>query len=351
MELPASPFTMPGLDPDLLREGLIAYSCVVLWIALSAGVILFNKYILSEYGFPYPVALTLIHMGFCSFVAVLVVRVFQWIPSNNMDSDMYFKAVVPIGALYAVTLWLGNTAYLYISVSFIQMLKALMPVAVFSTGTLMGTETFSTNTFINMIVVTVGVMIASYGEINFVVVGVMVQLASIASESTRLTLVQILLQRRGLKLNPFTTMYYISPACFAFLTIPFVFLEAPKMAEDPTFKFDFWVIGLNACVALALNLAVFLLIGKTSALSMNVAGVVKDWLLIGLSVWLFNAPVSSLSLEGYLLAFAGVCYYNYSKLKANAGPKEDPKDAPTKPKEPSVKELESLLEEGRTVTK
>ena len=58
----------------------------------------------------------------------------------------------------------------------------------------MGTETFSTNTFINMIVVTVGVMIASYGEINFVVVGVMVQLASIASESTRLTLVQILLQ-------------------------------------------------------------------------------------------------------------------------------------------------------------
>ena len=44
----------------------MAYSCVVLWISLSAGVILFNKYILSSYGFPYPVALTLMHMGFCS---------------------------------------------------------------------------------------------------------------------------------------------------------------------------------------------------------------------------------------------------------------------------------------------
>ena len=41
-------------------------------------------------------------------------------------------------------------------------------------------------------------------------------------------------------------------------------------------------------------MAVFLLIGKTSALTMNIAGVVKDWLLIGLSVMLYkcvSAPV------------------------------------------------------------
>ena len=41
---------------------------------------------------------------------------------------------------------------------------------------------------------TAGVAIASYGEINFVVIGVIVQLVSVATESTRLTLVQILLQ-------------------------------------------------------------------------------------------------------------------------------------------------------------
>ena len=41
---------------------------------------------------------------------------------------------------------------------------------------------------------TVGVAIASYGEINFVVIGVVLQLISVATESTRLTLVQILLQ-------------------------------------------------------------------------------------------------------------------------------------------------------------
>ena len=70
------------------------------------------------------------------------------------------------------------------------MLKALMPVSVFAVGCAFGTESFSVNTLVNMIVVTVGVAIASYGEINLVWVGVALQLLSVASESTRLTLVR-----------------------------------------------------------------------------------------------------------------------------------------------------------------
>lgn len=48
----------------------------------------------------------------------------------------------------------------------------------------------------------------------------------------------------------------------------------------------------NAAAAFGLNMSVFMLIGKTSALTMNVAGVIKDWLLIGLSVLIFKAQVS-----------------------------------------------------------
>jgi hypothetical protein len=42
-------------------------------------------------------------------------------------------------------------------------------------------------------------------------------------------------------------------------------------------------------------MSVFLLIGKTSALTMNVAGVLKDWLLIGVSVLLYKwvAPAAA----------------------------------------------------------
>lgn len=48
------------------------------------------------------------------------------------------------------------------------------------------------------------------------------------------------------------------------------------------------IIKEPRCHVTGLNLSVFLLIGKTSALTMNVAGVVKDWLLIALSVAIYG---------------------------------------------------------------
>lgn len=49
---------------------------MLLWIVLSAAVIMANKYILDRDmgGFPYPLTLTCTHMAFCSLFAWLLVR-------------------------------------------------------------------------------------------------------------------------------------------------------------------------------------------------------------------------------------------------------------------------------------
>lgn len=49
---------------------------------------------------------------------------------------------------------------------------------------------------------------------------------------------------------------------------------------------------------------------------MNVAGVVKDWLLIAFSWSVILDRVTSLNLLGYGIAFIGVCFYNHAKLQA-----------------------------------
>jgi hypothetical protein len=66
-----------------------------------------------------------------------------------------------------------------------------MPMAVFLVGNLFGTEAYTSKRMANMVVVTIGVAIAAYGEINFVLIGVILQLISIAVEATRLTMVQV----------------------------------------------------------------------------------------------------------------------------------------------------------------
>ena len=58
-----------------------------------------------------------------------------------------------------------------------------------------------------------------------------------------------LLQRRGLKLNPVTTLYYIAPCCFCFLLVPFAFIEAPRILNDPHVRIDPFIFLSNAAAA------------------------------------------------------------------------------------------------------
>ncbi|XP_011093559.1 probable sugar phosphate/phosphate translocator At4g32390 [Sesamum indicum] len=331
-----------ALSEGVLKKIVLSYTYVAIWIFLSFTVIVYNKYILDRklYNWPYPISLTMIHMAFCSSLAYILVRIFKVVDPVTMSWDLYLKSVVPIGLLYSLSLWLSNSAYIYLSVSFIQMLKALMPVAVYTIGVLLKKEVFKSETMANMISISIGVGIAAYGEAKFDSWGVILQLGAVAFEATRLVMIQILLTSKGITLNPITSLYYVAPCCLVFLFFPWVFVEYPVLRESSSYHLDYVIFGTNSFCAFALNLAVFLLVGKTSALTMNVAGVVKDWLLIAFSWSVIMDTVTPINLFGYALAFLGVAYYNHSKLMALKA-----KDAQKKSQQPDDEEAGRLLEQ------
>ncbi|XP_029121285.1 probable sugar phosphate/phosphate translocator At3g17430 isoform X3 [Elaeis guineensis] len=232
-----------------------------------------------------------------------------------MTFQIYATCVIPISAFFASSLWFGNTAYLHISVAFIQMLKALMPVATFLMAVICGTDKLRCDVFLNMVLVSVGVVISSYGEIHFNVIGTVYQVTGIFAEALRLVLTQVLLQKKGLTLNPVTSLYYIAPCSFLFLFVPWYLLEKPAM-EISQIQFNFWIFFSNALCALALNFSIFLVIGRTGAVTIRVAGVLKDWILIALSTIVFpESAITGLNIIGYAIALCGVVMYNYLKVK------------------------------------
>ena len=81
----------------VLREVVRSYTYVLIWMGISISVILFNKWLLAFSGFPFPIALTLWHMIFCSFVGVMAVRVLKVVKSHNMTAQDYYTRVMPIG--------------------------------------------------------------------------------------------------------------------------------------------------------------------------------------------------------------------------------------------------------------
>ncbi|XP_054816686.1 probable sugar phosphate/phosphate translocator At3g14410 isoform X1 [Prosopis cineraria] len=307
---------------DQRKDGLLTYSYLLLYIALSSGQIFFNKWVLSskEINFPYPLALTLLHMVFSSVLCFVLTKILKVMKvEEGMTTEIYVTSVVPIGAMFAMTLWLGNTAYLYISVSFAQMLKAIMPVAVFVLGVAVGLEVMSCRMLVIMSVISFGVLVASYGEININWVGVIYQMGGVVGEALRLIFMEIFVKRKGLKLNPISVMYYVSPCSALCLFIPWVFLEKTKMEEHGSWNFPPTVLILNCLCTFALNLSVFLVITHTSALTIRVAGVVKDWVVVLLSAVLFaDTKLTIINLFGYAIAIVGVAAYNNHKLKKEA---------------------------------
>ena len=67
-------------------------SCTRHPATLIPAVILYNKWLLTWGGFPYPVALTLWHMAFCSTLAFGIIKL-GFVQPIDMSAELYLKWV------------------------------------------------------------------------------------------------------------------------------------------------------------------------------------------------------------------------------------------------------------------
>lgn len=102
---------------------------------------------------------------------------------------------------------------------------------------------------------------------------------------------------------------HVSTCSFVFLFVPWYLLEKPEM-EVSQIQFNFWIFFSNALCALALNFSIFLVIGRTGAVTIRVAGVLKDWILIALSTLIFpESTITTLNITGYAIGKLNVSSY------------------------------------------
>ncbi|KAH6680472.1 triose-phosphate transporter [Halenospora varia] len=304
---------LPTIEaPSLKNVAIHPALYVISWIFFSSITILFNKYLLDNLKFHYPAILTCWHLLFATVMTQIMARTTTLLDGRKevrMTGRVYLRAIVPIGILYSASLVCSNQTYLYLSVAFIQMLKASAPVAVLITSWLFGVSNPKLKVLFNILIIVFGVALASFGEIKFSWIGFFYQAGGIFSEAIRLIMIQILLSGEGQKMDPLVSLYYYAPVCTVMN-----FLVAAAM-ELSTFKMsDAWNVGvfilvLNASVAFMLNVASVFLIGKTSGLVMTLCGVLKNILLVLASVLIWATIVTPLQFIGYFIALCGLVYY------------------------------------------
>jgi hypothetical protein len=109
--------------------------------------------------------------------------------------------------------------------------------------------------------IVVGVAIASFGEIDFVMAGFLYQVAGIGFEAVRICMVQRLLSGDEFKMDPLVSLYYYAPVC-AFMNFAIaLFWEVPQMQMAEIYAVGLWTFLANASCAFLLNVSVVFLVG------------------------------------------------------------------------------------------
>ena len=144
--------------------------------------------ILKNCGFPYPITLSMCGVLFSALVSHVALRT-GLVPFGRPDllgsSRFYLRSSLPIGCLSALTLGLGNMAYLHLSVAACQILKTLTPVITLGLGALLGVERTTPRLAACVMLICLGTMVASQGELAMAGVGVALQLGANLSGARR----------------------------------------------------------------------------------------------------------------------------------------------------------------------
>ena len=112
----------------------------------------------------------------------------------------------------------------------------------------------------NVSFIVIGVMIASYGEIDFVFIGFMFQVGGVIFEAVRLTMVERLLSSAEFKMDPLVSFYYFAPVCAVMNGMIALVVEVPKVSLLDFQRVGYFTLFVNGLIAFGLNVSVVFLV-------------------------------------------------------------------------------------------
>lgn len=259
--------TRPVTYFSIMVLGVVALA----WLCASSALIFLNKYLLVDLGFHYPMFLSGLGMlcsSMCSYALCKTLGIAA--PAGTMD--MYGRKILPVGLITAISLQTGNITYLYLSISLIQMLKALTPVITMVMAFAAGLERPTWKLIFSVLVISCGTLIASVGTVNALWVGFIFMFISQITEAARLVYTELFLSK--LQLSPFVGVMYLAPACLLWLSAGCLIHEWPQIIREGKMQVVWDHPGLvlgSACLGFVVNTLSIIIIKLSSGLTLKVS--------------------------------------------------------------------------------
>eukprot|EP00271_Cylindrocystis_brebissonii_P002680 TRINITY_DN13446_c0_g1_i1.p1 TRINITY_DN13446_c0_g1~~TRINITY_DN13446_c0_g1_i1.p1 ORF type:complete len:349 (+),score=61.03 TRINITY_DN13446_c0_g1_i1:128-1174(+) len=324
-------------NPDT-TSSLVAWSMNII---SSVGIIIVNKQVMSGYGFRFAVTLTGLHfivtagVGFVSSLLGLL--------SNKTTVSLWDLAWFSLVA--NLSLVGMNVSLLLNSVGFYQISKlSIIPTVCLADALITGKQ-FSRDTKLAVVIVMLGVGIATVTDVKINFMGLMA--AVLAVVTTALQQIYIGTLQKKYSIGSFDLLSQTAPIQAASLTLVGPFLDYAlfhtNIAEYSLSPMASFFITISCVLAVGVNVSQYLCIGKFSAVTFQVLGHMKTVLVLVLGWLLFpnEATFSVKNIGGMLLAVVGMIFYSWAVEQVKKEKSEE-KSLPT-PKTPKNEEEAALL--------
>ncbi|KAL7000612.1 hypothetical protein U1Q18_001764 [Sarracenia purpurea var. burkii] len=305
-------------------------SLILVWYTFSTSLTLYNKNLLGDDlgNFPAPLLMNTVHFA----MQALLSKAITWFwsqrfqPNVSMSWKDYFLRVVPTALGTALDINLSNASLVFISVTFATMCKSASPIFLLLFAFAFRLESPSYKLSGIIFIISIGILFTVAKETEFEFWGfVFVMLAAVMS-GFRWTMTQILLQKEvyGLK-NPLTLMSYVTPVMAVATALLSLLLDPWDEFKESNYFNSSWHI-IRSCLlmlfggtlAFFMVLTEYILVSITSAVTVTIAGVVKEAVTILVAVFYFHDQFTWLKGVGLIIIMVGVSLFNlykYQKLQ------------------------------------
>lgn len=301
------------------RKALFIISLIILWYSSNIGVILLNKFLLSNYGFSFPIFLTMCHMSACAILSYVSIVFLKIAPLQALKSRAQFLKIATLSIVFCASVVGGNISLRYLPVSFNQAVGATTPFFTAVFAYLMTLKREAWVTYVALVPVVAGVVIASGGEPSFHLFGFIMCISATAARAFKSVLQGVLLSSEGEKLNSMNLLLYMSPIAVLVL-LPAALIMEPNVLDatislGKEHKFMWMLLLVNSAMAYSANLSNFLVTKHTSPLTLQVLGNAKGAVAVVISILIFQNPVTVVGISGYTITVLGVVAYGETKRR------------------------------------
>ncbi|NWR82909.1 S35C2 protein, partial [Furnarius figulus] len=330
--------------------GLGRAALVLLYYGFSIGITFYNKWLMKS--FPFPLLVTLLHLLLIFVLAALaraLARCRSGRPQVALSWADCLRRAAPAALSTSLDIGLSNWSFLYVTVSLYTMTKSSAILFILLFSLLFKLEEMRVTLLLVVLLIAGGLFMFTYKSTQFNAQGFILVLCASFLGGIRWTLTQILMQKAELGLqNPIDIMFHLQPLMFLGLFPLFAVFEGlPLSISEKLFRFHeagmlFSLVGklfLGGILAFGLGFSEFLLVSRTSSLTLSIAGIFKEICILFLATHLLGDRLSLLNWLGFAVCLSGISLHVVLKAMSSKGDKtlEPHKEASSDP------DLELLL--------